>query len=144
MVNESEGRVTPAQGVPMSDGSTEFTHPKFRMWLAPDGVVHLVWVPQIPSGIEDATAAINAMIELTDGRQAPLLVDTRVAGPQDRAARMEFIRRHEVVSAVALIAGNPLSRMMANFFINVSRPKAPTRLFEDEASALAWLKEFVE
>ena len=38
----------------------------------------------------------------------------------------------------------PLGRMMGNFFINVNKPKAPTRLFDDEAPALAWLKEFLE
>ncbi|OJV57270.1 MAG: hypothetical protein BGO38_04265 [Cellulomonas sp. 73-145] len=83
------------------------------------------------------------MGELTGGRPAPLLVHTTDAGPQDRAARMEFIRRHEVVSAVALVVGNPLSRMMATFFVNVSKPKAPTRLFEDQDAAVAWLKEYL-
>ncbi len=126
----------------MSDESRTITHEKFRMWLPSDGVVRLVWAPP-PSGLEDALATIDAMTDLTGGRPAPLLVDTTHAGPQDRAARMEFIRRHEVVSAVALVVGNPLSRMMATFFVNVSRPKAPTRLFEDEASALAWLKEYL-
>jgi hypothetical protein len=128
---------------PEDNASTEITHPNFRMSLPPDGVVRLAWAPHVPSGLEDALAAIDAMTELTGGRPAPLLVYTTDAGPQDRAARMEFIRRHEVVSAVALIVGNPLSRMMATFFINVSRPKAPTRLFEDEAVALAWLKEYL-
>ena len=120
----------------------EITHEKFRMTLPPDGVVRLVWAP-LPSGLEDARATITAMTELTGGRPAPLLVDTTHAGPQDRAARMEFINRHEVVAAVALIVGNPLSRMMATFFVNVSKPKAPTRLFEDEAAALAWLKGYL-
>lgn len=123
----------------MSDALPEITHEKFRMWLRADGVVELTWAPHVPSGLEDALATIDAMTELTGGRPAPLLVHTTDAGPQDRAARMEFIRRHEVVSAVALVVGNPLSRMMATFFVNVSRPKAPTRIFEDEAAAVAWL-----
>jgi hypothetical protein len=127
----------------VSDRPTEITGDKFRIWLRPDGVVELAWAPHVPSGLEDALATIEAMTEITGGRPAPLRVQTTDAGPQDRAARMEFIRRHEVVSAVALIVGNPLSRMMATFFINVSRPKAPTRLFEDESAALLWLKEYV-
>ncbi|MBX9244800.1 hypothetical protein ICW40_08250 [Actinotalea ferrariae] len=124
----------------MSTESTEVVGEKFRIWLRPDGLVELVWAPHVPSGLQDAIATIEAMTELTGGRPAPLLVHTTDAGPQDRAARMEFIRRHEVVSAVALVVGNPLSRMMATFFINVSRPKSPTALFEDEASAVAWLQ----
>ena len=70
-------------------------------------------------------------------------MDLHDAGPQDRPARIEFVRRGDLVSAVALIVGTPLSRMMGNFFLTVSKPMAPTRLFDDEASALAWLQEFV-
>lgn len=128
----------------MSSESPEITHPKFRMWLPPDGVVRLVWSPPVPSGLEDAIATIEAMTQLTGGRPAPLLVDVRQAGPQDRAARMEFLRRPEVVSAVAIVVGNPLSRMMGNFFINVNKPKAPTQLFDDDEAAVAWLTDYVE
>lgn len=122
----------------------EVTHPKFRMWLPDDGVVRLVWSPPVPSGLEDATAAIDAMVELTGDRPAPILADVRQAGPQSREGRLEFIRRREVVSAVAIVVGNPLSRMMGNFFMNVNKPKAPTRLFDDEAAAVAWLTGFLE
>lgn len=119
---------------------SEFVGEKFRMWLRPDGLVELTWVPHVPSGLDDAVAAIDAMSRLTEGRAAPLLVHTTDAGPQDRAARMEFIRRQEIVSAVALLVGNPLSRMMATFFVNVSRPDVPTRLFEHHADAVEWLR----
>jgi len=125
----------------MNDEYMEITHPKFRIWLRRDGVVQLVWAPQVATGLEDAIAAADAMARLTDGRQAPLLVDTHDAGPQDRAARMEFVRRGDLVSAVALIVATPLSRMMGDFFLTVSKPKVPTRLFDDEESALAWLKK---
>jgi len=33
--------------------------------------------------------------------------------------------------------------MMGNLFISANRPTTPTRLFDNEASALAWLLEFV-
>jgi hypothetical protein len=32
--------------------------------------------------------------------------------------------------------------MMGNLFITANRPTTPTRLFDDEASAVAWLKGF--
>ncbi|HUX71946.1 MAG TPA: hypothetical protein VMV41_15615 [Cellulomonadaceae bacterium] len=127
---------------PMNREPTEITHPRFRMWLRRDGVVQLVWAPQVSMGLEDAIAAIDAMTTLTNGRRSPLLVDTHDAGPQDRPARIEFARRGDLMSAVALIVSTPLSRMMGNFFLTVSKPMAPTRLFDDEASAVAWLKEF--
>jgi hypothetical protein len=32
--------------------------------------------------------------------------------------------------------------MMGNFFLGVSKPMVPTRLFDEEASAVAWLLTF--
>jgi len=127
----------------MSGESTEFTHPKFRVWLRPDGIVQLVWGPRVTMSLEDAVAAIDAVAKLMGGRRSPLLVDARETGTQDRPARVEFVRRGDFVSALAVIVVTPLSRMMGNFALNVSRPSAPTKLFDDEASALAWLLEFV-
>ena len=120
------------------------TNPKFRMWLRDDGIVHLVWEPRSAMGFEDAVAATGAMARLTGGQRTPLLVDVRDCGPQDRPARLEFARRGDLVSAVALVVGTPLSRIMGNFFLTVSRPMAPTRLFDDEETALAWLSGSAE
>ena len=128
---------------PLNHDSGVITHPKFRMWLRPDGIVQLLWAPQVTMVLEDAVAATDAMAQLTAGRQSPLLVDAHDVGPQDRPARSEFARRGDLVSAVALIVGTPLSRMMGNFFLSVSKPLAPTRLFDDEASAISWLRAFV-
>ena len=79
------------------------TNPKFRMWLRADGIVQLVWAPGEALGIDDAVAATESMSALTGGRPYPLLVDVRGIGPQDRQARSEFVRRSDLVSAVALI-----------------------------------------
>jgi hypothetical protein len=127
----------------MGDDYSVITHPKFRMWLRPDGIVTIVFAPRVATGLTDARAAVDAMIQLTGGRRSPLLVDMHGFGPPDRSARLELARRGDVVSAVALIVDTPLSRMLGTFFLSVSKPPYPTRLFEDEASALAWLQTFV-
>lgn len=123
----------------MGEDSGVITNPKFRMWLRPDGIVQIQWAPQVEIGLDDATAAIEAMSELTGGRQSRLLADLHDTGAQTRPARLELARRDDLVSAVALIVGTPLSRIMWNFFLGVNKPRYPTRLFEDEASAVAWL-----
>ncbi|MHB1250551.1 MAG: DUF7793 family protein [Acidimicrobiales bacterium] len=124
----------------MANESTEIEHQKFRMWLRPDGIVQLVWAPMRELRFEDASACIRAMDTLTGGRRAPLLVDASEVGSQDRAARNEFVRRGDLVSGVALVVTTPLSRLMGNFFIAVSKPIVATRLFEDETTAVTWLK----
>jgi hypothetical protein len=124
---------------PMDHDSGVITHPKFRMWLRPDGIVALVFTSRAATDLAVARAAVEAMIQLTGGRSSPLLVDMHGSGPQDRSARSEFARRVDVVSAVALIVDTPLTRMLGTFFLTVSKPPYPTRLFDDEVSALAWL-----
>jgi hypothetical protein len=119
------------------------THPKFRMWQRPDGIVQMTWVARVAIGLEDATAAISAMNELTGARRRPFLVDLHDSGQPSRLARIEFTSRDDLVSAVALIVGTPFSRITGNFFLRVSRPQYPVRLFDEEASALARLRSFV-
>jgi len=128
---------------PADQGTDVITHPKFRMWLRPDGIVQLVWAPRTTVLLEDVTVALAAMAELTGGRRSPLLVDARDTGPLDRSTRAELTRRSDLQAAVALIVGTPLTRVMANFFLSVNKPVFPTRMFDDEASAVAWLLEFV-
>ena len=127
-------------------GSSEFqviTHPKFRMWLRADGIVHAVWAAGASMGFDDSVAAMEAMSALTGGRASPVLVDVREMGSQDRRSRAEFVRRGDLMSAVAIVVGTPLSRIMSNFFLAVNKPVAPTRLFDDEGPAVAWLTESV-
>jgi hypothetical protein len=116
--------------------------PKFRMSARPDGIVQLVWNPGVLISLEDAREATDALAELSGGQPSPLLVDIRAARTQDRHARAVFVSRIELVSAVALLVSTPLSRMMGNFFIAVSRPMVQTRLFDREAPAAAWLAGF--
>jgi hypothetical protein len=127
----------------MDHDSDVITNPKFRIWLRPDGIVQLVWAPRTMVLLEDATAALEAMAQLTGGRRSPLLVDMHDTGPLDRPTRAELTRRSDLQSAVGLIVGTPLTRMMANFFLTVNKPQFPTRLFDTEASAVAWLQAFV-
>ena len=127
----------------MDHDSGVITHPKFRMWLRPDGIVQLVWAPRTTVLLENVTAALEAMAGLTGERRSPLLVDARDTGPLDRPTRAELTRRSDLQAAVALIVGTPLTRVMANFFLSVNKPVFPTRMFDDEASAVAWLLEFV-
>ena len=124
-------------------GGSVITNPKFRLWLRPDGIVQLAWVPRADVLLEDAVAAFAALAQLTGGRGRPLLVDLRDIGQLARPARLEFARRYDTVSAVALVVGTPLSRIIGNLFMSMNKPLTPTRLFDKEAPAVAWLMRFI-
>jgi hypothetical protein len=124
----------------MTSEPAQITGEKFRMWLRPDGIVHLEWSDGARISLDDAREATSALESLTGGAPTGLLVNSRSAASVDRSVRMEFVRRVNLVSAVALVVTTPLSRLMGNFFIAVNSPTAPTRLFDDVQSALAWLE----
>jgi hypothetical protein len=128
---------------PVGQGAGVITHPKFRMWLRPDGIAVVVWVPRTTALLEDAVACLEATAQVTGGRRCPLLVNMLDTGPQDRKTRAEWTRRSDLLSAVALVVSTPLSRVVGNLFLSVSRPPFPVRLFDNEASALTWLRDFV-
>lgn len=128
----------------MNHDSGVIQHPKFRMWLRPDGIVEVAWASRTAVLREDATAALEAMAQLTGGQRRPLLVDMHDTGSQDRDTRAEWTSRTDLSSAVALIVGTPLSRMIGHLFLRANKPPFPVKLFRNEASALAWLSRFVD
>ena len=48
-----------------------------------------------------------------------------------------------MATAVALVVDTPVSRVLGNFYLGLSKPHIPSRLFNDEAEALDWLKRFL-
>lgn len=86
---------------------------------------------------------VRAHIELAQGQPRPVLADVRGLVSVDRASR-QLAASHEVTAAtsrMAIIVGNPVTRTLGNFFIRVTTPSYPTRLFAEEGVARAWLLE---
>lgn len=57
-------------------------------------------------------------------------------------AQSPYIQKYRIADAF-IVRSLPL-RIVANFFINVTRPKVKTRLFTDETLAIEWLKKIRE
>ena len=118
----------------------------FEIWLREDSIVMLRWKPKVELTLALAQESLEAFTSITGDRKSPLFVDTSVLQYTTREARDFYVseRVSKVASAVALLISSPLTRAMANFFLNVTKPNTPTRMFETEAAAIVWLKEFLE
>lgn len=55
-------------------------------------------------------------------------------------AKSEYIIRNRI--ADALLVKSLGDRIIANFFVRVSKPKIPTHIFNNKQRALDWLKQF--
>ncbi|HKY34964.1 MAG TPA: STAS/SEC14 domain-containing protein [Polyangiaceae bacterium] len=52
---------------------------------------------------------------------------------------MSSERAGRYMARVALVADNPLTRTLGNFFMRLNRPPFPLRIFDGEDEALRWL-----
>jgi len=112
--------------------------------IAVDGIIRAVFFPGAEVGLADAVENIALTGRLTQGRRLPAMIDLRAVRSQSADARAYLAGpdADAVSSAVALVVSSPLSRMVGNFYLGFNRPNVPTRLFNDEVAAVAWLRDF--
>lgn len=112
----------------------------YRVWWdEPSGVTHTGWLKGAVCGIDEARAA-DAKIRAMGRGEVLLMVDLRNVDSIDRPAREFFMDLDEGYRAVAVVAGSPATRMLANFFIGLNRGVIPVKMFTADADALAWLQ----
>ena len=115
-------------------------------WADENGILRVVHKKGSRMTLKEAIEDVTVGNEVLNGKRGPVLVDIRESDGIDRDARDYFtsddVRRHR--SAAAMLVGNPISRMIGNFFLGLNKTPMPLRLFTDEGEALAWLRDFIE
>jgi hypothetical protein len=108
-----------------------------------DGLMHFVYGEGVLVDLDAARAVIAGARDALDTiAPHPTLVDLGRVKGVTRDAREFFSSSQEnmeIASRVALIAGNPIARVVGNFFLGLNRPPVPVKLFGDVDSARAWL-----
>lgn len=115
------------------------------VFRGPDGVVRIQFHPVKKHGIEQAKQVVEAHNALACEVPCGVLADlTAVTTGADKQAREYYIgpEASRLKTAMAMVVGSPLQRMLGNIFLKISRPPYPSQLFADEGSALLWLKTF--
>jgi hypothetical protein len=130
----SDAAPTPSQATE-SDGT---------FWLGDDGVIRAIVPPGAEDTLSKAKASLREISHLAAGFPKPVLVDMRWI----KSATLEARRfwgsdaLSGVVTSAALLVASPVSRIMGNFYIGLRHMHVPTRMFNDEAAALEWLKGY--
>ncbi len=108
--------------------------------LRSDGVIHLIWEPQVRIEQHDAQAAMAAVNEIAGERTFPMLVDMATTENVTRAARSVFSIPC-AANRIALLGSSPVDRILANFFLGVHVPPCPTRFFTSRTECMDWLQQ---
>jgi hypothetical protein len=109
--------------------------------LRPDGILEYRYHDGVMVDLAQARQLVLHAATLVDSPRPTLVVVDKIKGI-DREARSYFAHGEDngaVTTSVALVLGNPVARMLGNFFLGLNKPRFPTRLFTSEADAVAWL-----
>jgi hypothetical protein len=110
--------------------------------MRPDGIVVSINVRDAgEQTLADAKENIHALAVLAGEGRVPLCIDGTADMGMAADARKYYLSEesHRHVVAVAVVAGNMFSRVLANLFIPIQRQPVPMRLFGTEREAFAWL-----
>ena len=117
-----------------------------KLWVGEDGVCRIIHVPGAEVTLEDAQETMAAYKKINNGKRLPLFIDTKTMRSLSREARHYYASEEAAdnASAAAIIVGTPVSKVLGNFYLGLSNPHLPSRLFSSEDEALAWLKGYLE
>ncbi len=115
---------------------------QMKLWLE-DGIFRAqIFTDQVDLCI--AQTGVKERVRICAGTAYPILSDGRKVKHFDKEARAYLAKSEStiLIRAGAFLVSNQLQKVLGNFFILIDKPEIPTRLFTDEAEALAWLQQF--
>lgn len=103
-------------------------------------------------GTEDDATTARQSVELQlehlrrNGRRAGVVVFVDPVVAQDGGARTVYRELPDPTFQLcfALVGSSALGRAVGSVFLGLSRPRVPTRMFGDLASALGWVRSCLE
>lgn len=89
--------------------------------------------------VEERKKAFNGILY-------PVIANVMSLKSSTKAARDFFASETgcEGISAAAVIINSPVGSIIGNFYISLSKPLRPTKLFTDVTEAKKWLAKFVK
>jgi hypothetical protein len=119
-----------------------FLNLHWKLWID-NGIFHVKAVTD-RLDLAIVKSGLDERVRMSAGSSYPMLSDMRKIKHFDKEARA-FLAKPEstvLISAGAFLVNNQLQKVLGNFFILIDKPEIPSRLFTDEADALAWLQQF--
>jgi hypothetical protein len=113
--------------------------------LRADGIVNTNILIKEAVSLEQAKKLTQAYIDITKGAKIPHLFTANkfVIIEKDVMKYMKDIANKYGKADAFVISALP-QKIMGNFYLNVFKPKVPTKLFTSEEKAILWLRQFVD
>lgn len=79
---------------------------------------------------------------LDSDRPVPMIIDITKIDKLTKEGRTLSSTLTEGISAIAIIIGSGLSKVIGNYAIMINRPKVPTKLFTSITDARLWVRDY--
>lgn len=115
-------------------------------WLDDSGIIIAVGETHSIHTLEHALENHAINFKVAAGIPRPFLIDITKVKAMSREAR-EFYAGPEpakFLTAVAIVTRSNIGKIVANFFIGLTKPRLPTRMFTDHAEAMQWLTPYIQ
>lgn len=120
----------------MKQAENHIAHLKFD-----DDVLYVVIKENVDLGIKELEELLGFANNLTNFQKRYTIVDTRTIFNSSHDISNFYAKsdNNKYRYADAFIVNSLAMRLLVNFYIRFHKPKIPTRLFNDEQSAINWI-----
>lgn len=114
-----------------------------KFWIE-DGILFFEYKMNTAIDLEVATRVVADRITLQNERHLPVLCDMRGMISIDKAGRDYLAKSGSLqAKAVALLVNENVSMTLSTFYLEISKPSAPTQIFTNDQEALEYLRGFL-
>ncbi|MFV5703065.1 hypothetical protein ACM55F_14430 [Flavobacterium sp. XS2P12] len=127
-----------------SETMDEYFENEFAVFWISENILFFEYKPDVVINLAAAQRIVADRIQMQNEKAYPVLCDIRGISDSDKAAR-DYLAQHGSVltKAVSILAHQTVSILMISFYLKISKPQVPTKVFSDKPAALKFLKAFV-
>ncbi len=116
-----------------------------EMWIDGENLLHVTYHKKLELSLDDAIEDIRDTGIFTEDYKRPSIVDISKLNSVTIQARRYFASQNaaDVYKCVALITGSPVSSVIANFFLSMSKPKMPVKSFKTKEDGIRWARQYL-
>ena len=116
------------------------------IFLREDGIVQLNCGDEVVYEIPMIKENLDCIRKIGNGKKMPVLnIGGKLTNVSTEAREFvaSAVYSKDFVAAEAYVVNSITQRITANFYLKVNKPKVPTAFFNDEKSAVKWLRKFL-
>ena len=116
---------------------------EFASFYIEDGILYFIYKKNTELDLEAAKRVVEDRKSVQKGVSYPVICDIRGLKNVDKTAR-DYLAKEgsSLVKAVALVMDSPAYQFMANFYLKVSKPNVPTKMFSTMNEALGFVDKY--